>query len=221
MDGVAEHECPYCRAPIPLDDVEVQTRGALCRACGQRHALPDPRGEGQRSRVALETPPRWVREQAGPRGAHTVTYKRPSAMAFFLVPFTAIWAGGSLTGIYGTQLSNGRLDLMQSLFGLPFLLGSLLLCAVTAYMLFGRTEVSLGRGRGRVFMGVGGLGRTRSFAYNRLTRVGLCMSNVSVNDVPQEGIYVENGDERMIFGTLMPEDAKRYIVAFLHSQLPS
>lgn len=43
-----------------------------------------------------------------------------SPIAFFLVPFMLVWSGGSLGGIYGTQIANGHFNLFLSLFGIPF-----------------------------------------------------------------------------------------------------
>ena len=44
-----------------------------------------------------------------------------SPIAFFLVPFMCVWSGGSLGGVYGSQVLNGEFDLGISLFGIPFI----------------------------------------------------------------------------------------------------
>ena len=36
-----------------------------------------------------------------------------------------IWSGGSLGGIYGTQIANQEFSLLQSLFGIPFIIGTI------------------------------------------------------------------------------------------------
>jgi len=48
-------------------------------------------------------------------------------MAIIPVPFTALWAVGSLWAIYGSQIATGTFDPTSSLAGIPFLLGSLVL----------------------------------------------------------------------------------------------
>ena len=39
-----------------------------------------------------------------------LTLSTRSCIAFFLVPFTLFWAGGSLGGIYGTQIAKGEFN---------------------------------------------------------------------------------------------------------------
>lgn len=55
---------------------------------------------------------------------------------FFLLPFTFVWAGGSLYGIYGEQIESGQFDLLKSIFGLPFFAGSLFLVFTCLRMFF-------------------------------------------------------------------------------------
>jgi hypothetical protein len=54
-----------------------------------------------------------------------ITYRRLSPVVLFLIPFTALWSGVSMWGIYGRQLVQGKFDPAHSLFGLPFLLGTM------------------------------------------------------------------------------------------------
>ena len=108
----------------------------------------------------------------------TVRYRRVNPMAFLLVPFTCVWAGCSLSGIYGSQIARHAFDLKLSLFGIPFLIGSLILVSACLFMLFGRRTLTLSAGKGRYFAGVGPFGRTCSFSYNRETQVS---SNVTLS----------------------------------------
>ena len=93
-----------------------------------------------------------------------------------LVPFTLLWAGGSLGGIYGTQIAKGRFELALSLFGIPFLLGSVFLVGLTAMAVAGRCVVELAGERFSVRVGALGVYRTRAVAWDavrscRLTEV--------------------------------------------------
>lgn len=215
-----EHQCPSCGAVVPLDDIHVANDTALCRACGKSHSYAALVSLREYDDVDLSTPPKGIRRQSGAAGAQRLIYGRVSPVAMFLVPFTCIWAGGSLGGIYGSQLASGEFDATQSLFGLPFLFGSIVLCAVTAYVTFGKTIITLARGQGTVFDGVGPFGRRRTFRYSRDTIVRLRKSDVQVNDVPQEGVSVEeDGTQQIIFGTMMKDDAKRYVAAFVQEQV--
>jgi len=83
----------------------------------------------------------------------------------FLILFTAVWGGGSMIGIYGSQIKSGHFDVSKSPLSLPFLIGTIVLCSITAFLLFGRWEIKLRRGEGIVFTGVGQLGWRRRFTF--------------------------------------------------------
>jgi hypothetical protein len=89
-----------------------------------------------------------------------------SCIAFFLVPFTLFWAGGSLGGIYGTQIAQGKFNWMMSLFGIPFLIGSVALIGLTIMTVAGRTVVELAGGKFSIRTGALGVYRTKSAAWH-------------------------------------------------------
>lgn len=209
----SEYTCPLCRCPISIDDVNVATDLALCRSCGKTSPFSMVTGSTGLTPGILDSPPRWIRMEEDPLAGTVITYRRKSPMLFFLIPFTAIWSGGSVGGIYGSQLYKGEFDVSQSLFGLPFLAGTIVLLGVVTFLLLGKWVVTLRDGEGSVFVGMGGLGRTRRFTYGRDTQVSLRMTSVKVNDVPQKGICVRNGDKDVIFGTLLKDEAKQFIAA--------
>ena len=64
-------------------------------------------------------------------------------MAFFLVPFMCVWSGGSLGGIYGSQFFQSKFDLSMSLFGIPFVLGTLLFGSFALMTVCGKVVVSI------------------------------------------------------------------------------
>ena len=101
----------------------------------------------------------------------TIRFKRISPLALFFIPFTCIWSGGSLTGIYGPQFMQHSFDLQRSLFGIPFLIGTAVLLSASLFMLFGKRVLTLSHGRGTYFTGVGFIGRTTRFAYGYGTKV--------------------------------------------------
>jgi hypothetical protein len=67
-----------------------------------------------------------------------------SWMALFMIPFTCVWSGMSLGGIYGKQVSSGRFDPGSSLFGVPFLIGNAYEKTATIIRLFGGRNGSVG-----------------------------------------------------------------------------
>jgi len=207
-----ELRCPRCRAVLATDDVNVATDLTLCRACGATTPYSAVVGSSRISPDCLLTPPRWIRVEPSFRG-RTIIYRRVSPALLVLIPFTAAWSGFSLCGIYGDQLREGRFDLGQSLFGLPFLLGTVVLLGVIALLWVGQWRITLERGRGSVFVGVGPIGWTRRFTYDRDTLVYLRATDVRVNDRPQQGICVRTGDQELVFGSLLKQEAREFIAA--------
>jgi hypothetical protein len=210
-----EYHCLVCKAIIPLDDVNVAKDIALCRVCGKTFAFSSVCGASEISLDALDAPPNCVRLHLDPINGTRLTYRRISPALFFLVPFTAFWSGFSLFGIYGEQIRNGKFDLTQSLFGLPFLIGTIILVSAIVFLVFGKWVITLNQGDGIVFVGLGGIGWTRRFAYNQSSLVCLQASSVIVNDAPQRGILVRTGDEDFLFGALIKQEAKQFIAAVI------
>ena len=73
-------------------------------------------------------------------------------------------------------------------------------------------------------MGVGSLGWTRRFTYDRSTVVGLCLAGMQRTNplfrdsgtsvyVPQKAISVRTGEKELVFGTMIKNEAKQFIAA--------
>jgi hypothetical protein len=217
----AETVCPGCGQAIPLEDINVAKDVALCRACGKTWSFSLANATRELKDVDLQNPPKGVRVETDFEGATKIIYKRVSPVAIFLILFTALWGGGSMTGIYGTQIKHHHFNLAQSLFGVPFLLGTIVLCLVTAFALLGRWEIKIRRGEGSVFVGVGPLGWRRRFTAGPDALASLQMSSVRVNNQPQETIAIQQGEETKIaFGATIPHrDVKLFIAASLSRAL--
>lgn len=150
----------------------------MCRFCEKSHPLSAAQAAVplERREVAADpNPPKGVSVLETMDGFRLVVSTR-SCIALFLVPFTLLWAGGSLGGIYGTQIAKGRFELALSLFGIPFLLGSVFLVGLTAMAVAGRCVVELAGERFSVRVGALGVYRTRAVAWDavrscRLTEV--------------------------------------------------
>lgn len=207
--------CPGCGQAIPMEDINVAKDLALCRACGKTWTFSLVNATKELKDVNLDNPPRGARVETDHEGGTKIIYKRITPVAFFLVIFTAIWGGGSMAGIYGSQLKKGHFELGASLFGLPFLIGTIVLVSITAFLLFGRWEIKIGRGEGSVFVGVGPLGWRRRFSFGPNAYVSLAMSDVKVNNQPQEAIVIQDGDKRVAsFGAVISKrDVKLFIAA--------
>src|SRR5581483_3482061 len=131
--------CSRCGSPLPAADINVAADVALCRQCGAAGRFSEL-VQNKFHSLHLAYPPSGTSFQVvrGGFSAHATTR---SAQAWFLVPFLMVWSGVSLNGIYGTQFRNGRFDPGASLFGLPFVAGTLLFGAQALMYVCGRIVV--------------------------------------------------------------------------------
>ena len=213
--------CRHCGAAIDLADTNVAADIALCRACDQTMPFSSIAGQAELDAVDLTAPPKGVRVGGDLIGGIVIGYHRFSRVLLFLIPFTALWSGISLAGIYGQQIVQGKFDPQLSLVGLPFLVGTVVLLTVIAFLLFGTRRVAVGRGQCEVFMGVGPFGWRRSIPLGPETTVCLEPGSVRINNVRQRDVVVTTGERTLKFGATLPEEARVFIAAVLQKAVPA
>lgn len=74
------------------------------------------------------------------------------------------------------------MDWEPLLLGTPFLVGTIVLLAVILFGLFGRWVITLENGIGTVFVGIGPIGRTRTFTYSRQSFITFKDSNLHLKE---------------------------------------
>ncbi len=100
----------------------------------------------------------------------------------------------------GTQIVAGKFDPENPSLESHSSFGTIILLAAVTYFTFGKWVIRLSHGEGTVFTGVGFLGWTRRFSYNRNSTVSMTyMTSVSANGQPQPGILVHTDDQDFIF----------------------
>ena len=159
-----EFHCPDCGLPIQAADLAPAQGVAVCRFCEKPFPLEACQAAvpfADRNIVPVMTPPNGV-DLVETMDGFRLTLSTRSCIAIFLVPFTLVWAGGSLGGIYGTQIAKGEFNWIMSLFGLPFLVGSVALIGLTVMSVAGRTIVELAGGKFSIRTGALGVYRTQS-----------------------------------------------------------
>ena len=194
------NQCPRCHQPIPLDDVNVTKDIALCRRCGQTFSFEEVSSHRDAAAVDLNQPPKgaWLREEAGNFEVGVTTR---SGSAFFFIPFTLFWSGGSMAIIYGTQIAKGHFDWTQSLFGLPFLLGTCVLVPLCLLTVTGRVTVRVANQEGVVFTGVGGIGWRQRFRVGDVTAVRFGKARWQRNYQPVRQIHIETPAKTLKFAS--------------------
>lgn len=202
-------QCPKCETLIPAEKMNVATDLAVCPSCDEVFQLSElVASGGDAADVDLSDPPRGVWFHRDFDGFRLGASLR-SPIAFFLVPFMCVWSGFSLGGIYGTQIWKGEFDLGTSLFGIPFVIGTLLFGSIALMSVCGKVVIRVDRNHGSVFTGVGPFGWRRRFDWREVQSVKEPVSANS-DSANSKSIALE-GEDRLVFGSGLNE-ARRYFV---------
>jgi len=156
--GAVTIHCPECGLPIPATEVTPAGDLAYCRLCERTSTVEACRAAkplAQRPATA-SSPPAGMQVEESLTGFRVVLSTR-SWVALLLWPFLLVWSGGALGGIYGMQVKAGKFSWVATLFGLPFLAGSIFLFLITFMVTFGRVIVESGQD-GVLRIRKGGLG---------------------------------------------------------------
>ncbi len=207
-------QCPKCRQAVSPDQVNMATDLAFCPQCNEGFKISESIDQEVVNADVLRDPPKgaWYRKE---RNSVVVGASTRSPIAFFLVPFMLVWSGGSMFGLYGTQFLKGEFDLFMSLFGIPFLLGSIVLLSASLMAVFGRIIVTIGR-ESSVFIGMGPIGWNRSFDWMGVKTVREELTRWQNNNGnQQQTVIVLDGEKCLKFGSGLNEERRRFILNVL------
>jgi hypothetical protein len=223
--------CPSCRAEIATADINVSTDVALCRACGNTFRLSEIIGGAGTilsSLISSIAPPSGpVDLNSPPSGAwytpladgFTAGATTRSWMALFIVPFTCIWAGGSMFGIYGTQILKGHFNLGNSVFGIPFLFGSIFLVSWCLMSVAGKVTVTRHSDQLCIFTGLGPIGWTRTCALSDFSSVREGFANFGGWNSRQGPAIRLEGKRVVAFGSMLSTNRRYFLVQVLQTAL--
>lgn len=224
MERRSKLDCPKCETSILEDDVNIVADIAKCRECGNVFTVSDyvpnsgqrPASRGSHSRRDLVVPSGVKFEKS--YDGFILSASTRSLSALFIIPFSAVWIGGSLGGIYGSQILSGELNLISSLFGIPFAIGSIFLLAYTAMTVLGKVVVSAKGYDGSVFTGVGPIGWRRNFSWSDIDSVVEDISAVRSSYTAHHVIRLE-GRRRISFGYMLSDEVRYFILKQLEDLL--
>ena len=208
-------KCPSCNTEVQSQNINIQTDVAQCQSCQHIFKVSENIEENFADGFELYNPPKgaWIRNDMNKIVIGATTR---SAMAFFLVPFMLIWSGFSIGGIYGTQLATGEFVLFKSLFGIPFLLGSIIFWSIALMTIWGKVEITLDNNVGKIFTGVGKIGFSKSFTWDEISTIREKESDIKYTGSQNRSIQLE-GKRRISFGNGVSENRRYYLLRALKS----
>ena len=187
--------CPKCSSEIQTENINIQSDIAQCIKCKNIFKISENIEDPNDKNFSISNNPdgTWFKTEFNETiiGAST-----RSAVAFFLVPFMLVWSGGSLGGIYGSQIKNGEFNLLISLFGIPFILGSLLFWSLALMAIWGKVEITLNNKGGKIFTGIGSIGKTKHFLWSDVSTIKESQPNLRYPGSQGRAIVLE-GKKRM------------------------
>ncbi|PQO30625.1 hypothetical protein C5Y96_14240 [Blastopirellula marina] len=207
---------------------------AICHECNEAFKISrllDPQPEPQVYENAgwlseasdsfdINKPPRGVSYENNGMGWRISSTTR-NGIAFIMVPFICVWSGFSLGGIYGSQIAEGKFDPIRSLFGIPFVLGTLLFGSMALMSVFGRIVIKsseMDHDAGSVFMGVGPIGWTRRFRWSEIRRIDETVGS-GKNQSTRITLFRDSSD--INFGEMFSEERRRYVIHALRQLVVS
>lgn len=138
-----------------------------------------------------------------------------SPEAFFLVPFALGWSGFALNGIYGSQIAQGEFNPGLSLFGLPFVFGSIVLIAKAVMSVCGEVTFELKRDMLHCFVGIHPIGRRKAFVWREIASAREEVVSTGRRGNANHAIFVE-GSERHVVGESLSAPQRYFVVRLLN-----
>jgi len=204
--------CPKCNSEILRENINIHTDIAECIKCDNIFKISETVGDIDDNFNINDTPTgTWMTKDLD---SITVGATTRSPIAFFLVPFIIVWSGFSIGGIYGNQIINGEFDLTSSLFGIPFLIGSLIFWSAALMAIWGKVELVLDKSGGSIFTGLGKIGLTKKFVWSDITTIKEVQSNYNYPGSTGGKINLE-GKRRISFGLGVKESRRYYLIKVL------
>ena len=208
--------CPKCGRNIEPEDVNVGKDTVFCRNCDEAFELSDIVHETEPDSFDIENPPggAWFGKTAN---GFIVGARTRSGAGCFVIPFAIVWSGFSLGGIYGTQIASGEFNIVLSLFGIPFFIASCFLWAMALMTVWGINVIKVEGSTGKLFTGIGSLGKTKTFDWSEFDSVREEQYSSSNNQTRRR--IVLEGKRRLAFGTMLSDERRYYVLKTLQKML--
>jgi hypothetical protein len=201
-------KCPKCNSEILKENINIQSDIAQCIHCDNIFKISDTVNAIDDGFNINDNPSgTWIRKDFDNLIIGATTR---SPIAFFLVPFMIVWSGFSIGGIYGSQIVKGEFNPTMSLFGIPFIIGSIIFWALALMAIWGKVELVLDKNGGKIFTGIGNLGLTKRFDWSEISSIKEVQSIYNYPGSTGGKIQLE-GRKRVSFGLGVKESRRYYL----------
>lgn len=206
--------CPKCQTTLRIEDINIKTDVGLCSKCQHLFKISEHIEPIFNDNFDMNNPPKgaWINNGFNEL---TIGASTRSPIAFFLVPFMIVWSGGSLGGIYGTQIVSGKFSLFMSLFGIPFVIGSIIFWSLALMSIWGKVEIKIDKLGGVIFTGLGKFGIKKTFSWDDVSTVRESVSNLKYPGSNGGDILIE-GKKRISFGKGLNQSKRYYLYRSLN-----
>lgn len=208
--------CPNCNSDIEKNNINIAKDITYCHNCDRVFRISECLNLKLEVECDITIPPNgaWFRQE---RRKKVIGATTRSCIGYFLLPFTLIWSGGSLGGIYGTQLISGELQLEMALFGIPFIIGTFFLIAFTAMFLGGKVEITLENNIATVFTGVGSIGLKKTFDINSVNNIKV--EERRGNKGKRYKVIIVEAHKKISFGSFLTEERTNFMYFALRKNI--
>lgn len=208
-------KCPKCNSEIHTENINIKSDIAQCSKCNNLFKISENINSYIDDGFDENDTPNgtWIISDFNSTIIGATTR---SPIAFFLVPFMLIWSGGSIGGIYGTQLAKGEFDLFLSLVGIPFLIGSIVFWSIALMAIWGKVELTLYNQGGKIFTGIGNIGIVKNFIWSDVKTIKERQANFHYPG-SQGGTIVLEGKKKISFGLGVKEERRYYLFRVIKS----
>ncbi|MDC1067579.1 hypothetical protein OAQ99_00315 [Candidatus Kapabacteria bacterium] len=209
-------KCPKCNSGIKSEYINIQSDIARCSACNNVFVISESLNSTFDYNFNIQDSPNgtWI---ISDYNNTTIGASTRSAIAFFLVPFMLIWSGASIGGIYGSQIYNAKFDLLLSLFGIPFLIGSIIFWSLALMSIWGKVEITLNSQGGKIFKGIGKVGLKKRFDWADISKISEKSSHFR-NSKRGTSIFFE-GAKRISFGSTLNDERRYYLISAIRKTI--
>lgn len=208
--------CPNCNAFIAREDIYMQSDIAKCQACNYVFKVSQAVSTQKKFNPDLPPEGAWYYNDFEKTIVGATTRTKG---AVFLIPFMMLWSGFSLGGIYGTQFFNGQFNLLLSIFGIPFVIATIVFSAVIIMLMAGKIVVTFNSESGKIFTGIGKIGFTQSFRWEDVNTVEESISSFKSSSSGNAYMITLTGKNSLSFGRGLSDERRYYIISVLQSYL--